>query len=301
MIKNLKNEGVVDRLIRLLVAEILLLTAFFWLDGVSQIFVYVLGLISLFTSISGFCALYKVFGIKTILENPKKTSVYIKVIFALLFVLIAVLGSYYSAFLSKKFFLDDYTKMNNYYKQTLFFTGQINRDEAVKNYSKLVEEYSSFSKKYTKYHPYVIRMDEKFNSDLESINKIISSVKDLVSTGDLKQAHLDLESVRPIFQDILKRNNFSMLAITLVDFHDAMEKIISSADNKDAEGLIAVYPEVDLKLKAVEEITNDDEIKNIRVKLDETLDLAKSGKKDELSAKAAELKSAFVKVYLKRG
>ena len=39
--------------------------------------------------------------------------------------------------------------------------------------------------------------------------------------------------LEPIFQDILKRNNFSLLAISLVDFHDVMETVIEAADTKD--------------------------------------------------------------------
>ena len=52
---------------------------------------------------------------------------------------------------------------------------------------------------------------------------------------------------------------------------------------------------------AIEEVVNDFEIQNIRTKLEETISLAKSGQVNLLSAKAAELKSAFVTVYLKRG
>ena len=86
-----------------------------------------------------------------------------------------------------------------------------------------------------------------------------------------------------------------------VERHDAMEKIITAADAKDANQLLAVYPEVDLKLKEVEAIVNDSEIQTIRTKLEEVVSLAKEGKVELLSAKAAEMKSAFVKVYLKRG
>ena len=299
--KELKNEGTIDRLVRILIAEVFILGAYFWLGGAWQIVFYIVGAISLITAITGFCALYKVFGVKTFKDESKQTSIYIKGFFAILFIVIAVAGSYYSAFFTKKFFLDDYSRMNNYYKQTLFYTGQDKRTEAVDNYNKLVSEYAVFLSKYTTYHPYAIKSDKEFNADIEKVSGIINLLKDNVYTGDLKQSHTSFEAVRPIFQDILKRNNFSMLAVTLVDFHDVMEKIIAAADAKDATQLLAVYPEVDTKLKAVEEIVNDSEIQNIRTKLEETVSLAKDGKADLLSAKAAELKSAFVKVYLKRG
>lgn len=290
-----------DRLLRSLVAEVLILGAYFWLGGVWQVILYILGGISLFTSLTGFCTLYKVVGINTFKAGSKPTSIYIRVIFAILFIAIAVAGSYYSAFFTKKFFLDDYSRMNNYYKQTLFYTGQDKRDEAIANYDQLIALYSVFLSKYTVYHPYAIKSDKQFNADIEKVSRVINSLKDNVYKGDLKQSHTSFEAVRPIFQDILKRNNFSMLAVTLVDFHDAMEKIIAAADAKDATQLITVYPEVDTKLKAVEEIVNDVEIQSIRTKLEEVVTLAKNGQADLLSVKANELKSAFVKVYLKRG
>jgi hypothetical protein len=300
-IQALKNEGVVDRLVRLFISELLFLGAYFWVGGMWQVVLYVAGTISLITAVTGFCGLYKVLGVQTCKVESKPTSVATKIIFAVLLLVTAVAGSYYSAFFTKKLFLDDYNRMNNYYKQTLFYTGQDKRLEAVANYDKLVAEYALFQAKYTAYHPYAIKADTQFNADLGKVSTTITSLKDAVYAGDLKQSHTSLESVRPVFQDILKRNNFSLLAVSLVDFHDAMEKIIAAADAKDAAQLLAVYPEVDAKLKAVEEVVNDAEIQSIRSKLEEVVTLAKTGQVDLLSAKAAELKSAFVKVYLKRG
>jgi Protein of unknown function (DUF2892) len=300
-LKKLRNEGTMDRLVRLLIAEASILGAYFWLGGTWQIVSYAVGALSLITATTGFCALYKALGINTFKAESRPSPLYIKVIFSVLFIVIAVAGSYYSAFFTKKLFLDDYNRMNNYYKQALFYTGQEKRAEAMANYDHLTAEYSALLSKYASYHPHAIKSDGQFNADIEKASVIITSLKDAVYTGDLKQSHTSLEAVRPIFQDILKRNGFSMLAVALVDFHDAMEKIIAAADAKDAAQVLAVYPEVDTKLKAVEETLNDNEIQAIRAKLEEVATLAKNGRAESLSAKAAELKSAFVKVYLKRG
>ncbi|MEI7765619.1 MAG: DUF2892 domain-containing protein [bacterium] len=299
--KIIKNESVIDRMIRVILSVVFFLLAFFWLVGIAKIIFYVFAVVAFFTAVTGFCALYKILKINTNKNPEKKTSKIVFSLFIVILLLILVGGSYASNFFTKKFFLEDYNNMNQYYKQTLFYTGQDKRPEALDNYNKLVSEYGVFLNKYTKYHPYVISRDVHFNSDLSKVSDIILSLKDKVNTGDLKSAHTDFEQIRPIFQDLLKRNGFSMLAITLVDFHDAMEKIITAADAKDGAQVIAVYEEVDSKLKAVEELANDTEIQAIRQKLDETLSLAKEGKVDLLSTKAAELKSAFVKVYLKRG
>lgn len=299
--KKYQNEGAIDRGFRLLISELLILGAYFWTGGVLSIVLYVVGIIALVTSVTGFCGLYRVIGVNTLPKEQKEISKYIKVIFVFLFLAIIIGGSYASNFFTKKIFLDDYSQMNKYYKQTLFYTGQDKRDEAVSNYDKLVTEYAIFYKKYSTYHPYVFKSDNKFDTDLKEVSDTIASLKDNIYSGDLKQTHTSLEFVRPIFQDILKRNGFSMLAVSLVDFHDAMEKIITAADAKDANQLLSVYPEVDSKLREVEAIANDEEIQMIRTKLEEVVSLAKEGKVELLSAKAGELKSAFIKVYLKRG
>lgn len=239
--------------------------------------------------------------INTSSKKNAKISRNIWIVFVLTFLLIATLGSYTSIFFTKKFFLEDYNKMNNYYKQTLFNTGKEMRSESITQYDFLVSEYQLFLEKYHTYHPYSLRGDKQLNADLNTVSSIIISLKEKVYTGNLKEAHLDLEKVRPIFQDILKRNNFSLLAIALVDFHDIMEKVIEAADAKDPKEVTDAYVEADEKLKAVEEVANDSEIQMIRQNLDMIKILAEQDKKEPLPEKAAELKSSFVKVYLTRG
>lgn len=295
-----KNEGILDRLIRIILAEIFFILAWFWFGGVIQIILYILSLMLTITAIMGFCGLYKIFGFNTNHVGGKRSKVLIAV-FIVSFLIIVTAGSYYSHFFTRKLFLEDFNVMNNYYKQVLFNTGQEKRPESIANYDKLTLEYANFSEKYSNYHPQIIAQDQDFNTDLARVSALITNLKDQVYSGNLKEAHTNLEEVRPIFQDILKRNGFSMLAVYLVDFHDSMEKVIAEADKKNSAGVIETYVEANDKLITVEEAANDDEIKIIRDNLETLLNLAKSGNSESLSTKAAELKSSFVKVYLKRG
>jgi hypothetical protein len=137
--------------------------------------------------------------------------------------------------------------------------------------------------------------------DLVRVAGIIARVSDLVRTGDLQQAHLGLEAVRPVFQEMFKRNGFSMLSVALVDFHDVMETMLDATNAKDSGKLIALYPQVSEKLKAVEAESNDADIQAIRKNLDELRDLAKAPSADQLQARGEALKSSFIKVYLQRG
>lgn len=295
-----KNEGLLDRLIRIILAEVFFLLAWFWFGGAVQIILYALGLVMAVTASLGFCGLYKIFNFSTN-KSERKLSKLVIAGFVVIFLLIAVFGAYASSFFSKKFFIEDFNAMNNNYKQTLYYTGQENRAESIANYEKLVTSFSVFKGKYQAYKPVAIRSDRKFNSDLEDVEQLITSVRGDIYNGDLKTLHYKLESIRLSFQEILKRNNFSMLGMALSDFHDAMEVAVEAAGSKKPDLVISTYPEIDARLKVVEGIANDSEIQGIRASLETLLTSAKNSKLDDLPKQGADLKSSFIKVYLKRG
>ncbi len=296
----MKNEGFFDRGIRLVLASILFVLAFFWLPTAWSIVFYVLALISLVTALTGFCLLYKPFKVSTVGKGVASGK-WTKLFFLLLILIILIGGSWASIFFSKKFFLEDFNAMNSHYKQTLFNTGQEKRAESIENYENLVKSYAVFEKKYSSYRPFSFRFDGGFESDLKKIESIINGAKDNVYSGDLKEAHLDFEKVRPITQELFKRNGFSMLALALVDFHDSMEKVLEEADAKNPAGVVKTYAEANDKLLIVESEANDPQIQAIRKNLEDLLKLAQEKDAEALPDKGAELKSSFVKVYLNRG
>jgi hypothetical protein len=195
-------------------------------------------------------------------------------------------------------FLEDFNSVNNPYKETLFATGQGNRNESIDYYVNLTEALTAFQEKYKDYRPSVIKSDEQFSGDMMNVSVIISDVKDDVYTGNLTEAHKKLEGVRPIFQKILNRNGLLPLSVALVDFHDVMELVLDAANNKDASKVLEVYPQADEKLRAVEAISSEPGIKAIRANLDAIRSLAEEKKSNELPAKAGDLKASYVKVYL---
>ena len=298
MIKQ--NENLTDRLLRGLLASLLLVGGYYWFGGAVQIIFYVLGAVMLFTAATGFCALYTIFGIDTnkIFSEPSKVMIW--TISALILVTLFA-GSYASSFFTRKLFVEDFNAMNNNYKQTLFNTGQNKRPESITNYEKLVASFSNFQAKYKASKPVVIRSDGKFDTDLEKIGGQIAAAKDDIASGDLPTLHKELEPIRTEFQDILKRNNFSMLGMALSDFHDVMEVSVEAGNAKDANTVISAYADVDAKLKIVEEMANDSEIQVIRANLETLTTSAKNNKLEDLPKQGADLKSSFIKVYLKRG
>jgi hypothetical protein len=297
----MKNVNAIDRVARLVLAALLLELAYFWLAGAWQIASTVAGGVMLVTAGVGFCPIYKIFGLSTASAGKAAPSNFLVSMAVLLLIGVVVGGSYGSMFFTRKLFLEDFNAMNNYYKQTLFFTGKNEREKAVSNYEKLLPSFRDFQLKYTAYQPYALKGDAQLPLDMVRVATVLADVNPLVRGGDLHQAHLDLEKVRPVFQDVFKRNGFTMLAVALVDFHDAMELVLDAANQKDPVKLISLYPEVSDKLKLVEAEAQDAEIQAIRKNLDGLLAGAKSDGKDTLPAKAEVLKSSFVKVYLSRG
>jgi hypothetical protein len=301
--ESMKNIKELDRFLRAWAGLVALLLALFWLGGIAQIIAYVVGAILLLTALIGFCPIYALLGMgkPANRSSPLLTNRLRYAIAAMLLVATAAGGAYVSQFFSKKFFLEDFNAMNNFYKQTLFLTGKGEREQAIKNYDHLLSAYSAFQAKYRAWQPVALKGDKAFAGDLELVASILAGVNDPVRTGDLHQAHLALEGVRPVFQAVFKRNGFSMLAVTLVDFHDAMELMLDAGNAKDAAKLQSLYPEVDTKMKAIEAEASDVDIQAIRTNLDGLNKAAQEGDLESLPKQADQLKSSFVKVYLQRG
>ena len=66
MFKKYQNESQMDRIIRFVLGVILAVLGYTMFTGVIQIVMYVLAFIALFTSVTGFCLIYKVLGISTL-------------------------------------------------------------------------------------------------------------------------------------------------------------------------------------------------------------------------------------------
>ena len=296
----MRNMNYWDRLIRSILGAVFLIGAIFWLGGALRYAALGGAIVLWATSAVGFCPVYRVLGLSL---NPPSGAVSArgKWMAGFLVLSILALGSFGSAVLTRKIFLEDFNGMNHFYKQTLFLTGKNEREKAIEQYDQLIPAYQKFERKYLMNRPYALWFDPVFDGDLQRVRTMLGDVETLVRSGDLHQAHLDLEKVRPVFQEIFKRNKFSMLSVALVDFHDAMELILEAGLSQDAAKVQQIYPQVNEKLLAVEAEANDAEIQAIRQNLDELLALSKQEARPNMSSQAEKLKSSFVKVYLKRG
>jgi Protein of unknown function (DUF2892) len=237
------NVQGIDRFVRLAAGLLLAELGFFWLAGAAQIALYVVAGVLIITALAGFCPLYRAFGRAPVPAASQPAGLVLRSAGMLVIAVIVIAGSYASNFATRKFFLEDYAVMNNAYKQTLFHTGKNQRALALTDYDALVRAYGNFQKKYSAFHPYAVRSDAQFDGGLDQIGAIVAAAKTDVTSGDLQRAHVTLEQARPLLQGMLKRNGFSMLAVALIDFHDAMELVIDAANATDAAKVGVLYPE----------------------------------------------------------
>lgn len=296
------NVGSIDRFIRVFIGATLLNTGFFWLTGIGQVVSYTIGFAALLTGLFAYCGLYTICKTTTCtIDSAKKPSRTATTFLIVFFIGILLVEAYVSMFITRKKFLENFTAMNGYYKQTLFLTGQLKREEARAQYDLWAAAYEKFAAQYSTYRPYALRGDELFLSDLLRVQELLRTSKDGVYTGDLVETHKTLEAVRPIFQELFKRNGFSLEAMALVDFHDLMETLIEAADAKDAQRVLQAYTPASDALKRVEAEDSSEDIRAIRTALEVLKTHATEGTVDQISNDAAMLKKAFITVYLLKG
>lgn len=296
------NVGTNDRFIRVFIGATLLNAGFFWLSGTAQAVSYIVGLAALLTGLFAYCGLYTICKTTTCtIDSAKKPSRKSTTFLIVFLIGILLLEAYVSMFITRKKFLENFNAMNGYYKQTLFLTGQLKREEARTQYDLWAAAYEKFASQYSSYRPYELRGDAQFSTDLLKVQELLRASKEGVYTGDLAETHKNLETVRPIFQELFKRNGFSLEAMALVDFHDLMETLIEASDAKDATRVLQAYSPASDALKRVEAEDSSGDIRAIRTALEVLHTHATQGTVDQLSNDAAQLKKAFITVYLLKG
>ncbi len=290
------NEGSLDRLLRVLLSVIIVSGAYYWLSGTLQIVLYVLGVILLGTAFTGYCALYTLAGIDTL---QKRSGRVLTILLLALIGITAVALPVASAFFTKKLFLEDYNAMYSPYKQALFATGNT-PTEGPAAFETFTAAFQKFQTRYAAYRPSFLKGDEALATDLTHIQQIIQVTKPMIQEGQMSSAHTSLEQIRPIVNELLRRNNLSPLSVALVDFHDAMEQVYNPAVASDLAGVLQALPNTEEKLREVEALSQEAGIKTIRDALDRVREAANKGDASATAENAKALKSAYVQVYIQQ-
>ena len=200
----MKNLGTMDRLLRVILAEICILVAFFWVTTEWQIPLYLIAGVMLLQAATATCSIYTLLGWKNC-EIVRRKDRNLKTAFVVVALLLAVAGSFASAVLTKNIFLDDLGRVNESYTLALQSTGQGEPGNVTLQYGKLESAFAAFQDKYSKYRPLTVKFDGNFTAQMNNISAAISGSKEDILRGNLTYGHEVLKKAGPIIEKMLDR------------------------------------------------------------------------------------------------
>ena len=119
----MKNLGTMDRLLRVILAEICILVAFFWVAEEWQIPLYLIAGVMLLQAGTATCSIYTLLGWNRC-EIVRRKDKNLMTAFVVVALVLAVAGSYASAVLTKNIFLEDLGGVNESYAQRCILPDQ---------------------------------------------------------------------------------------------------------------------------------------------------------------------------------
>jgi hypothetical protein len=200
----MKNLGNMDRLLRVIVAEVCVLIAFFWVADEWQIPFYLIAAFMLLQAATATCSINTLLG-RNNCEIVKRRNKNLMTVFVVAALLLAGVGSYASAVITRNIFLEDAQFVNASYSMTMQSLGEGNRENATMQYGMLESNFGNFSKKYGKYRPLAVKFDNSFAGEMNNISAAISGSAEDIRQGDLVRGREKLSTAGPDIQIMLGR------------------------------------------------------------------------------------------------
>jgi hypothetical protein len=203
-----KNLGTIDRIMRVFLAELCILIAFFWRTSEWQILLYLVAVVLLVQAATGVCGLYNLLRWNTC-EMVKRKNKNLTAIVLVLAVIIAAIGGYASAVLTRNIFIQDLQSFQEPYSQTMSGLEKGEKADAFASWDRMNSSFSSFERKYSNYRPVAVRFDGQLSGDLQNITYLLRGSKEEISQGNLSQAERGLLKVEAIIEGMKARNGLN--------------------------------------------------------------------------------------------
>ena len=200
----MKNLGTMDRLLRIIVAEVCILVAFFWVTEEWQIPLYLIAAVMLFQAATATCGIYRLLGWNSC-EVVKRRDKNLMKAFVVAALLLAVAGSYGSAAITRNIFLTDAESVNASYSMTIQALSEGNRENALMQYGKLKGTFGNFSNKYSEYRPLTVKFEGNFTIEMNNVSAAISGSGEDIHQGNLLGGRERLMIAGPDIRRILNR------------------------------------------------------------------------------------------------
>lgn len=193
---------------RVFLAELCILIAFFWRTSEWQILLYLVAVVLLVQAATGVCGLYNLLRWNTC-EMVKRKNKNLTAIVLVLAVIIAAIGGYASAVLTRNIFIQDLQSFQEPYSQTMSGLEKGEKADAFASWDRMNSSFSSFERKYSNYRPVAVRFDGQLSGDLQNITYLLRGSKEEISQGNLSQAERDLLKVEAIIEGMKARNGLN--------------------------------------------------------------------------------------------
>jgi hypothetical protein len=203
-----KNLGTTDKLIRIFLAELCILIAFFWVDRAWQMVLYLIAVVMIIQAATGVCGMYNLIGWNTCEKIKRKDKKLVTGTLALM-IIVAGTGGYASAVMTRNILIEEIKSIELPYNLTLSYIDLDQRNESISSYEQFNRSLEVFIKKYSDYRPLAIKFDDKFPQDMQNISSIVAASREDVYSGQFSIANGNLEKVRPILQNIKDRNGLN--------------------------------------------------------------------------------------------
>lgn len=239
------------------------------------------------------------------MKKNKKIIIYsISIVFVILLV---IGGTFIYRQKTQEAFGQSYNLMNANYKAVLFASGQ-EKPETAALMLAYQESFKTFYDAYSVNPISPYSDDGEWKISLDKIGATIMRADILIKENKSKDAHLELEQVRQVWQETFKRNNVTMLGFYLTEFHDIMEKAIEESEQGDFEKLDVIC--VDMNTAWTEVVNTQTDFSTDKDYVDKitaettTINVfcdAVKNRQDTIKTIAPQLKSGFIPFYLKYG
>ena len=198
-----KNLGTFDRFLRIILAELCILIAFFWMGQEWQIPLYLAGGLVMVQAATGRCGLYGMLGWNSC-EKIKRKDKNLMAAFIVIALAVAVAGGYASAIVTKNIFLEDLSKVKEPYSLAIQSLGEGQGEKAMEEYGLLESAWRAFLEKYSTYRPFAVRFNEEFTPAMQNITAAISRSGEAIRQGNLSGACVELQKAEQSLQALQK-------------------------------------------------------------------------------------------------
>lgn len=193
-------------------------------------------------------------------------------------------------------------------------TNTNDRDGSEKSVAAFAAKWAALVDRYRASPPPHYSEDPKWADTLDKASGVLRRVGNEIGTGDLKNAHETLESLRDLFGSMRERNNQVVFSDRVDAFHHVMEQLVTKPyGGLTGAGLTelvedaAVLPHLGAEMKRVpppEAAQSADFAPLLAGVLNAVAELpaaARSGDAEKIKAARGRIKPAFAKLFVKFG